>query len=295
VILLEAYPRKRRDDLEAITARARALVDRSAFKEAVRKETAKANKKVAAEKVVLKTQLDKKIKAFEQGKITHKQMVSSSADTIKKSYETSFELGLRAQGRGSFGIDRKKKKLANATEKAWLQSEIDDEIRYLKKFLDDVKRGAVPSDDDEDAEPSPKMRKGRRVKMYSDALDSVYAAGQVYGAPAGSVIHWVRTIDESCPECILLESLSPFTKENLPTTPRAGHTRCLSNCKCRLAIDLPSEEVYNAVSKAGMTRAQYNRLLKISREQRHGLPKVAVKANKGEAKARAKARTKRNI
>jgi hypothetical protein len=54
--------------------------------------------------------------------------------------------------------------------------------------------------------------------------------------PEGTRFRWVLGKAEHCPDCIVLASQSPFTKQSLPTVPKAGATQCRSNCKCKLVV-----------------------------------------------------------
>lgn len=50
-------------------------------------------------------------------------------------------------------------------------------------------------------------------------------------------------------DCLVLAANSPYTKWNLPTVPKSGATRCLSNCKCKLTVTvgaLSKEELADA-------------------------------------------------
>jgi hypothetical protein len=42
---------------------------------------------------------------------------------------------------------------------------------------------------------------------------------------------------EHCPDCPPLAAGSPYKWDKLPTVPRAGSTRCRSNCLCFLVRD----------------------------------------------------------
>lgn len=79
-----------------------------------------------------------------------------------------------------------------------------------------------------------------RATLYGGIVEDAMWRGWVDGLPSGSVIHWRLGIAEHCDDCLSLALRSPFSKpgsgagDELPTVPRAGETRCLSNCRCSL-------------------------------------------------------------
>jgi hypothetical protein len=109
-------------------------------------------------------------------------------------------------------------------DKAWLEKFIDKEYGLWKKFLDDVanKRG--------------KLDYNRRKEMYVQALHSVYSGARVIACPPMTLYYWDTHPGEHCPHCLYLQRKSPFIKENIPTLPASGDTKCRSNCKCQLRL-----------------------------------------------------------
>jgi hypothetical protein len=106
----------------------------------------------------------------------------------------------------------------------WLKTSAEEELAYFTKFLKDVETGAG------------KMAIEDRVNLYVDSMRSQFDAGRVVGAPPLSVIYWKTAPAEHCKSCLWLEAHSPWLKENLPTTPKAGITACSIGCKCRIEI-----------------------------------------------------------
>jgi len=88
--------------------------------------------------------------------------------------------------------------------------------------------------------------------MYGDALDSQFWNGYVAGIPDGVDIYWKLGTPktEHCPDCLDIAAGSPYTKETLPTTPGAGHTRCLTRCYCSLDFPLTRVEGPEAERRA---------------------------------------------
>ncbi|MCK4785194.1 MAG: hypothetical protein KAV87_15700 [Desulfobacteraceae bacterium] len=81
------------------------------------------------------------------------------------------------------------------------------------------------------------MDRYERAKMYVDTVRTVFDHARVEAAPNWIKIYWVpsRSV-KHCADCLVLAVNSPYSKKSLPTTPRAGDTSCLSNCKCHLMM-----------------------------------------------------------
>jgi len=108
---------------------------------------------------------------------------------------------------------------------AFLKSFRRTENQYLRKFVQAIAAGKLVLD------------RYERLKMYIDTIKTVFDHARVESAPPWVKIYWVPTRGaKHCPDCLILAVDSPYTKKTLPTTPRAGDTKCLSNCKCHLMI-----------------------------------------------------------
>lgn len=127
--------------------------------------------------------------------------------------------------------------LRSVEDRRWIDSAATHEMRYFNNFLAQVA----------DRQLSP-AQISQRLGMYVDTVRGVYDAGRVTGAHPHSLIYWIYQPEaQHCPSCLYLRDHSPYTKETLPTTPRAGATRCLSNCKCHLRFVNADLEVVRQV------------------------------------------------
>lgn len=275
------FRKKKRNDLRALEAQARAVVHGKKYARTVKTKTAETNVSIERLKNSYETRLTKQIVSYERSAISFRDLVAVTSNDVRITYLDAFNLGLKSQGHGAFSKKTGTRASATSEDRAWLKSAADEEIRFLKRFLSEIKHGDVPDEGDEGT--SRKMKKGRRIRMYADTLDGIYAAGRVRGAPENAVFHWVYGHAEHCPECIYLQAHSPYTKKSLPTTPRAGSTRCLTNCKCKIVIDVPKLRVFEVIDAKQKTKTYYVRKLKTSRLLKYGLPEVAVKFLKEEA------------
>lgn len=134
-------------------------------------------------------------------------------------------------------------------ELEWVKSAVREEWKFLQNFLDDIRTGnlTIPIE--------------QRLEMYADTLRAIYNAARVVASPADALVYWVTKADRNvCPSCRWLSDHSPYSKYNLPTTPRAGLTLCLSRCRCRLLIrretaDKIAQQLKDAPAKDSMIRA----------------------------------------
>jgi hypothetical protein len=155
-------------------------------------------------------------------------------------YTKAFQLG-HASDKGAFSSRLPELK---PEDKRWLETFLTKEFGYWKKFIADVKAGKGKLDHE------------KRKEMYIMTLRSMYNSSRVIANPPTTIYWWDTTPAEHCPHCLYLQSKSPFTKENLPTVPASGDTKCLSNCRCHLRIEQVSAARYLQVKRKSLTRAE---------------------------------------
>lgn len=155
---------------------------------------------------------------FQSGKLD----VEATVAAFVKSSETTFArarlLGYLAAGAPMALEDRDAISVARAVE---------EESAFFRGFLRSLSDG------------SGRMPVPQRVALYAKTVDHQFHMGEVVAQPSDTLIYWRLTPAEHCPDCLRLANQSPFTKpgvgENpLRQVPRAGFTKCLSNCKCYL-------------------------------------------------------------
>jgi len=147
---------------------------------------------------------------LEAGKITLDQYNKKAHEAISNNFREAYSLG-----RG---------KVLDAGDEEYIRRAVDQELVYARKFGEDVSTGNI------------RMPRERRARMYGDTCEGIAWNGKVESLPDNVRIYWKLGQAEHCIDCIVLANSSPFTKRNLPTTPRAGGTRCKSNCRCRLEV-----------------------------------------------------------
>jgi len=111
-------------------------------------------------------------------------------------------------------------------DEEWLSRASAEELRYASKFGKDIDAGNL------------KMPRQRRAMLYAQTLNGIALNAKIEALPDNSRIWWRLGRGEHCIDCLILAANSPYTKWNLPTTPRSGDTRCVSNCLCKLEVNL---------------------------------------------------------
>jgi hypothetical protein len=172
--------------------------------------------------------------------------------TLKDAYYKAYELGIKSNGADAL-LTAGGSPLILPKDKKWIEATFRQETVYLSRFLNDIRNDHQPN------------RWPHRTGMYVAAIGSVYYTGRVAGTPPNYAFFWVAKIDNRiCPQCKYMSANSPYTKQNLPITPASGYTRCLSNCRCGVAVRKVSKEYYEKISK-GPTRDTHLRRLKRAR------------------------------
>lgn len=175
---------------------------------------------------------------YRRGEMTHSQFAFHAKKAFSDMYTKAFGLGAQSSGMGDIGI--------RPSDRKWLDKFKKTEFGFLNKFIADMEKGKGSMDYSE------------RLNMYVNTIDSLFDAGRVDAYPDdGTKVYWRLGAAEHCPDCIALAMRSPFTPKTLPTTPRAGDTRCLSHCKCSLSIKYVPPQVNTIeVTKVPIARAK---------------------------------------
>lgn len=155
---------------------------------------------------------------LEKGRIDRATFQTRVKKVTFDSYESAY-----AKGKGV--------KVSDLTDgdREYLRRAVETELGYLDGFADDLEAGTVGK--------GPKWSRAKRVQAYSDTVEGIAWHGNVEkNAPPGSgvLIYWRLSPAHHCESCLLLASASPFERETLPTTPKAGSTECRSRCLCFL-------------------------------------------------------------
>lgn len=178
------------------------------------------------------------------GKINKTRWTNWVRHLLREAYQEAFQLGFKSSGAEDV-------RAGVATfDKEWVATAARQELTFLNKLLREIQEGTY------------KGALERRLRAYSESLQNVFYSGRVMGTPAGHIIDWVGPHDRhTCNGCNFLIEHSPYTKITLPTTPRAGDTRCRNNCRCRLIIRQVGQQRYEAVEKAHRSKRWYQEKL----------------------------------
>jgi len=145
-------------------------------------------------------------------------------DILDSTYAKAFRAGALYVGNSEFSTDD----FSYATSKVVSQI-VNAETAYFrnlaKKFWDAGQEGRQPP-----IEGS--------VEAYARSLEAQFYNGLIVGATEEMRFDWLlgNNEDTHCVDCLSLAANGPYTKYNVPTTPRAGDTRCLYRCRCELKI-----------------------------------------------------------
>jgi len=156
-------------------------------------------------------------------RISIPQFRTKARSVLRKAYQDAFYLGGQAAGNPFF-----KDKALTSLERSMLGRAFKAESRFLDRLIDDLRV----------KKQSLEVFK-RRMKGYASSVETQFWNGFITGSPDDALFYWSLGIPAkggNCPDCVELNALSPFRKRDLPTTPRAGDTRCLFNCTCTLQL-----------------------------------------------------------
>ena len=131
-----------------------------------------------------------------------------------------------------------KPKVPSREEEEWFRSAVREELSYWNNFLDDIQRDTTFT--------SKRFTIKDRIDMYIDTVWFMFQAGRLSGLPDTVLLHWYpKTKDtEMCPGCQFMVDNSPYPRDLMPTTPRAGDTPCLMKCVHRVVVrHVPLKEV----------------------------------------------------
>lgn len=212
--------------------------------------------------------------ALNDGYSSLSQATKESSDLFNAYYNKAYTLGAKASGSGITLGYRAKDALPiiYRQEQQWIRTAALQERKFWNKFLDQIDHNVF------NTPPLKQTIKGKvvmtpqylshfslpeRVKMYSLSLESNFDAGRVAASQNHSVVFWRTTKDDKpCPTCLWLEANSPWPKELMVTTPKAGLCPCRHNCRCSLSIIPKTAKEYQDLKNKKPNKLAIYRLLK---------------------------------
>lgn len=219
------------------------------FRSSQRQHARAAGKRLDAEVGKLSKFLQKQVASYQRGDLNYKRLEARTSIAFKSTVEDIFKLGMKAVGLVKPAGSQYD---LTSNEKKWIKSYLDEELGYFRKFLKQIKDRPGRRDIE------------KRTELYASAMRSVYEAGRVLSVGPDVLITWKLESKNPCPDCKLLHKHNPYTVDTLPTTPKAGQTRCKAYCYCTLEIKTaqPSQ-----VRKARQRHRQPSWLLKKIKDQ----------------------------
>jgi hypothetical protein len=171
-------------------------------------------------------------------------------DIVEGAYLTAYAQGILNSSLKTKRSVRSVLEKLTQEERNYIGKAVAQEMQYLIKFdsvLDEAGRDEFVI--------------GDRVKMYVKSLNGVYGSGRVRGLNPSTFITWTPGSDsvkeDRCESCKYLIKHSPFLPDNLPTTPRAGDTRCLFNCKDVLVVKEVTAEDEQSLRESSLTAEEH--------------------------------------
>lgn len=189
--------------------------------------------------------LEDVLEDVENGDLNEKAALSRLRDVFNETFRQAYALGLKAQGVGSRRKTGRIVSLFTENDNHFIRTAVGEELRYMSKFVKAIYKDSTS------------MTIENRMRLYVNGLDGLFGAGRVAALPANSVIWWAGPVDKNkCESCFYMRDNSPYMPHTLPTTPRAGDTLCLGNCRDKLVVRLAESAEIRRVEE-GKTRAEH--------------------------------------
>jgi hypothetical protein len=173
------------------------------------------------------------------GQVRRELALRDLKEDFKKLYYESFQLGIRGSTSHLNPLE-----VMTPADRQWVDSAFIHEMRFFNRFVNQVLVGQLtPGQVD------------WRLRMYMNTVRGIYEGGRVIGTAPNTLIYWVYNPEaQHCESCLYLRDHSPYTKSTLPTTPRAGATECISNCKCHLRMIPADVQVVQQTERSHLSR-----------------------------------------
>ncbi len=191
-----------------------------------------------------------------EGKVGYRRFERQMRDSLKAGYLESYLLGI--QGSGPKGTRPRRFGELSTVDQKSISSSIREEMMHFTKLLSTFKKRSRRGD------------QFKRVAKYVEALDAQYASARIVGTPSNHLISWISPMDKTtCEGCSYLHKHGPYSTNTLPSTPKAGLTPCLVNCRCRLVTTPVAEARIGRTARSQPLTKSMRALKRILRK--HGL------------------------
>jgi hypothetical protein len=187
-----------------------------------------------------RNQMTSLVSEFLKGKVTDEQARELWRQYTSDYYQRLFLAGAKAAGNPYYAEQG-----VTAKDSLFLTKARAYEERFFNRFLRDMK----------DPSFEPTMDFLDRAAAYAESGKAQFYNGLLAGAGDAVEIHWVMdNLAEHCGQCPILAS-RVWTWQTLPTTPGAGDTDCLFNCRCHLELQPAKDRDVQHFPMPGATTA----------------------------------------
>lgn len=210
-----------------------------------RKPSPKVLARVNRQLEIAKKEFAKLPERFYRGQLNASSLGNLMAKYLIDLYDDLYRAGIEASGvpKSEIGSAVTKKDVKH------LKDLVREELGYLKNLVTDITLGKIGL-----------ATSNKRAANYIDTARSTFGSVFVQRSNPNTLYYWDEEPD-ACRECRILAANGPYTKENLPTLPKAGHSRCRQNCRCRVRAVPSSAARVAAVDRRSKTRQQLRSLL----------------------------------
>lgn len=201
----------------------RKLKANPSYRRLIGKEQSAASREFDKESSRFRERLMYYVDRYMRGDIKLDQLRRQTVEQFTTMYKRAWELGKAASGI----LRQKRPRPASREEESWFRSAVREELKYWNAFLDELGKSTDFS------KRSFTIRE--RVSMYADTVGFMFNSARMSGLPDNVLLHWFPKEKKGmCKGCEYIVKHSPFPRDVMPTTPKAGDTPCLMHCKHRV-------------------------------------------------------------
>jgi len=198
------------------------------YRNLISTEHSQASKSFRKDVAAFQGQLKKLVHQFVSGSLDSKILRRKSTEAFTVVYTKAWEAGRRASGLYRL---QKRPQVPSREEETKFRAAVREELTFWQSFLDDLI--------DDKKLVNKRFTVEERVEMYAKTVWFMFQLGRLSGMPDTVLLHWFPKRKRSgtmCPGCQYMVDNSPYPRDLMPTTPRAGDTPCLMRCVHKIIV-----------------------------------------------------------